>query len=69
MRKSQQGLNQGNQRAVQIKTNSIATENHRVIAFLSLPSEVVPLILVFIPAFLAILFTAIPEAGKGGECF
>ena len=34
-------------------------------AFLSLPSEVVPLILVFIPAIIAILLTAITEAGKG----
>jgi membrane protease YdiL (CAAX protease family) len=34
-------------------------------AFLSLPSEVVPLILVFIPAILAILLTAMTEGGKG----
>lgn len=33
--------------------------------FLSLPSEVVPLILVFIPAILAVLFTAVTEGGKG----
>jgi hypothetical protein len=34
-------------------------------AFLSLPSEVVPLILIFIPAILAILFTAMTEGYKG----
>jgi membrane protease YdiL (CAAX protease family) len=34
-------------------------------AFLSPPSEVVPLILIFIPAILASLLTAITEGGKG----
>ena len=34
-------------------------------AFLSLSAEIVPLILVFIPAILAILLTAIAEGGKG----
>jgi membrane protease YdiL (CAAX protease family) len=34
-------------------------------AFLSLPSEVVPLLLIFIPAILAILFTAMTEGYKG----
>jgi membrane protease YdiL (CAAX protease family) len=34
-------------------------------AFMSLPSEVVPLILIFIPAILAILLTAMTEGGKG----
>jgi membrane protease YdiL (CAAX protease family) len=34
-------------------------------AFLSLPPEVVPLLLVFIPATLAILFTAMTEGYKG----
>jgi len=33
--------------------------------FLSLPKEVVPLMLVFIPAMLALFFTAFAEGGKG----
>jgi len=62
-----------------MKTNSTASENFLLIAFLimtplislaipaflSLPAEVVPLILIFIPAILAILFTAINEGRKG----
>jgi uncharacterized protein len=36
-------------------------------AYLSLHSELVPLILVFIPAILAILLTAMTEGGKGVE--
>jgi uncharacterized protein len=34
-------------------------------AFLSPPAEVTPLILIFVPALLAILFTAFAEGGKG----
>ena len=62
-----------------MKANSTTAENSLLIvflimaplislavpAFLPLPSEVVPLILVFIPTILAILLTAITEGGKG----
>jgi membrane protease YdiL (CAAX protease family) len=62
-----------------MKTNSASRENRLLIvfliltplisvaipAFLSLPAEVVPLILVFIPAIIAILFTAFSEGRKG----
>ncbi len=33
--------------------------------FLSLPAEVTPLLLVFVPALLAVLFTPYSEGGKG----
>ena len=61
-----------------MKTKSILSEEYALAAFLiltplislaipflSLPSEVVPLLLIFIPAILAIFFTAMSEGYKG----
>ncbi|MBV6449369.1 MAG: hypothetical protein DCC56_14250 [Anaerolineae bacterium] len=62
-----------------MKTNATSSENYLLIAFLvitplislaipaflSLPAEVVPLILVIVPALLAILFTAMTEGRRG----
>lgn len=62
-----------------MKSNSISRENWLLIvfivltplisvaipAFLSLPAEIVPLLMIFIPAILALLFTAFTEGANG----